>query len=322
MASATASSNYTASATASSNYTASSFSNDNTGSKFGDYRSRVMLGDLPPDFLRIQLIQSQIYDPTGYGMRQGYAGIPQQHQSYQNPNFLGLFTLSIMEARLVKSSGLLGLIKMDPYVSFRIGHVIQETPTASGGGKNPQWKASYRINLFKGMDRIHLEVYDQRNFTEDSFIGECEIPIPHEVMEGETRQHWYPLMGRNASANENQGDILIVMSFTAMRPTNQPHIASSTDAPTVNSEGNINNPTSATVASIPSQSNNTNEQTPISQHSPSAIPKPPPPIYSPDDVRTIEEMFPTIDRHIITDLLDKHGGNKDLVVNHLLQNTV
>ena len=32
-------------------------------------------------------------------------------------------------------------------------------------------------------------------------------------MEGETRQHWYPLMGRQANANENQGDILIVMSL-------------------------------------------------------------------------------------------------------------
>lgn len=32
-------------------------------------------------------------------------------------------------------------------------------------------------------------------------------------MEGETRQHWYPLMGRQANANDNQGDILIVMSF-------------------------------------------------------------------------------------------------------------
>ena len=44
-------------------------------------------------------------------------------------------------------------------------------------------------------------------------MGECEIPIPREVMEGETRQHWYPLMGRQANAQENQGDILIIMSF-------------------------------------------------------------------------------------------------------------
>jgi hypothetical protein len=46
---------------------------------------------------------------------------------------------------LVKSSGLLGLLKMDPYVNFRIGHVSYETPTATGGGKNPQWKATYRM---------------------------------------------------------------------------------------------------------------------------------------------------------------------------------
>jgi len=41
--------------------------------------------------------------------------------------------------------------------------------------------------------------------------------IPPEVLEGETRQHWYPLLGRNANANQNQGDILIVMSFLVNR---------------------------------------------------------------------------------------------------------
>jgi len=319
MASAAASSDYAASASASSNYMTTTSFNDNKVPKFSEYRSRVMLGDLPQDFLRVQLVQAQIYDPTGYGMRQGYSPVPHQ-QTQQNPNFLGYFTITIAEAKLVKSSGLLGLIKMDPYVSFRIGHVAHDTPTATSGGKNPQWKASYRINLFKGMDRINLEVYDQRNFTEDSFIGECEIAIPREVMEGETRQHWYPLMGRQANAQENQGDILIIMSFMPVRVTNQPSVANSTGTPLANPDGNTNFPTGATASSLPSQSNNTIEQQSTVQHSPSAIPKPPPPPYSPEDVRTIEEMFPSTDRHIIINLLDQHGGNKDLVVNHLLQN--
>ena len=69
-------------------------------------------------------------------------------------------------------------------------------------------------NLFKGIDRIHLELFDQRSFTEDSFIGECNIQIPAEVLQDQVHQHWYPLMGRDANANENQGDILIIMSFT------------------------------------------------------------------------------------------------------------
>jgi len=320
MASAAASSNYAASAAASSNYISTNASNDNKVPKFSDYRSRVMLGDLPQDFLRVQFTQTQIYDPMGYGMRQGYSPIPPQ-QIQQNPNFLGYFTLTIAEAKLVKNSGLLGLIKMDPYVSFRVGHVSYDTPIATGGGKNPQWKASYRINLFKGMDRINLEVYDQRNFTEDIFIGECEIMIPREVMEGETQQHWYPLMGRQANANENQGDILVIMSFMPVRIANQqPPAANSTGTTPVNPDRNANIPTGATASSLPSQSNDTIEQQSTVQHSPSAIPKPPPPPYSPEDVRTIEEMFPSTDRHIIINLLDQHGGNKDIVVNHLLQN--
>ncbi|CAF3405665.1 unnamed protein product [Rotaria socialis] len=324
MASATASSSCTASAGATySNYAATSSINDNMVPKFTDYRSRVMLGDLPQDFLRIQIAQPQIYNPAGYTSRQGYPpGQLQQQQILHNPNFLGYFTLTIAEAKLVKSSGLLGLIKMDPYVSFRIGHAAHDTPTATGGGKNPQWKASYRINLFKGMDRIHLEVYDQRNFTEDSFIGESEIMIPREVMEGETRQHWYPLMGRETTANENQGDILIIMSFTPVRPMNYSAVASSNDTTAVNSDGNLNMASSHAAHALSNQSAIMTEQNhqPATEHSPSAVPKPPPPPYSPEDIRTIEEMFPTVARQVITDLLDEHHGNKDLVVNYLLQN--
>jgi hypothetical protein len=86
----------------------------------------------------------------------------------------------------------------------------------------------------------------------------------------------------------------------------------------VNSDANASFSSGAAASSLSSRPTNMSEQEP--QHSPSAIPKPPPPPYSAEDVRTIEEMFPTTDRRIITDLLDKHGGNKDLVVNHLLQN--
>jgi hypothetical protein len=45
-------------------------------------------------------------------------------------------------------------------------------------------------------------------------------------------------------------------------------------------------------------------------------------VYSPEDIQAIEEMFPAVNRQIIIDLLEKYGGNKDIVVNHLLQNSV
>ncbi len=34
------------------------------------------------------------------------------------------------------------------------------------------------------------------------------------MINGQTHQQWYPLKGREATLNENQGDILIIMSFT------------------------------------------------------------------------------------------------------------
>lgn len=107
-----------------------------------------------------------------------------------------------------------------------------------------------------------------------------------------------------------------------MRSTNHSAAASSIETPVMNSDGNASILSGHAGNSVPNQSAILTEHDPesVTQRSPSAVPKPPPPPYSPEDVRTIEEMFPTIPRHVITDLLDKHHGNKDLVVNHLLQN--
>jgi hypothetical protein len=46
------------------------------------------------------------------------------------------------------------------------------------------------------------------------------------------------------------------------------------------------------------------------------------PNYTSNDIRTIEEMFPNVDRQNIIILLDKHEGNIDLTVNELIQASV
>ncbi|CAF3831203.1 unnamed protein product [Rotaria magnacalcarata] len=218
------------SAVDSSNHTTSS--HGNILPKFSDYRSRVMLGDLPQDFLRIQLVESQVYGPSVF-----------DHALEHDSNFIGYFTFSITEAKLIKNSGPLGLLRMDPYVRFQIGSISNETPTATGGGKNPQWNASYRINLFKGMERIYIELFDQ------------------------------PIISDQSS---DMDDVNLLNSSTG--------------------SSSASSPSNSVIESAA--------------------------MYSSDDIRTIEEMFPAIDRQIIIDLLEKHGGNKDLVVNNLLQNSV
>jgi len=301
----------TASSSAS-NYNYSSI--DKSIPKFDEYRSRVMIGDLPADFLRIQITRAPLYDPTG--MNAG--GFSQLQQPQHNPNFLGHLTLEIAEAKFIKNFGPLGLLKMDPYVRIRIGHISYETPTATSGGKNPQWKTRLRVNLFRGMDTVMLEVFDERNFMEDEFIAECQIPIPKEVLNGETKQSWYPLLGRQN--NSNEGDILVIMSFVSFK---QPPIIEH-QVPLTPVGGAISSPSNPDSLSSqqqqqppPQQQQQQNQQSPTGSRS--AIPKPPPPAYSQEDVKTLEEMFPAIDRHIILELLDQQNGNKDLVVNQLLQ---
>lgn len=62
--------------------------------------------------------------------------------------------------------------------------------------------------------------------------------------------------------------------------------------------------------SSPTNSSSTSPDHSIAETSPS---------YSGEDIQTIQEMFPTTDRQIIIDLMEQHHGNKDLVVNQLLQ---
>jgi hypothetical protein len=73
------------------------------------------------------------------------------------------------------------------------------------------------------------------------------------------------------------------------------------------------NPPILENSSFPSSPTNSSSSSPMNSMVDST------PNYSSDDIQTIKEMFPTIDHQIIIDLLDRHRGNKDLVVNHLLQ---
>ncbi|CAF0751298.1 unnamed protein product [Didymodactylos carnosus] len=308
-----------------------SATNNDSAPKFDEYRSRVMLGDLPDDFLRIQLTRTQFYyDP--------HAGVlPQFRQAphpLQNPNFVGYLTLTIAEAKVIKNFGLLGLLKMDPYVRIRLGHIAYETPTAQSGGKNPQWKASYRINLFKGMDAVYLEVFDRRSFTEDEFIGECNVPITQEVLNGETKQSWYTLLGKQ---NQNEGDILIIMSFVPHQAVQQPNLEHQVPSTLTNTNSGMGTAIASPQNEVPSATPTSLSQSPT--RSTSTIPKTQPPdniihqqqiaqthqqqfqLYSPNDVKELHEIFPTVEQSVIKQLLDTNGGNKDLVVNHLLQMT-
>jgi len=66
--------------------------------------------------------------------------------------------------------------------------------------------------LPKGVNTINLEIYDECSFSENELIAWAKIPIPPEVMNGETKEGWFELSGKQGNGLE--GMINLVLSFT------------------------------------------------------------------------------------------------------------
>lgn len=63
-----------------------------------------------------------------------------------------------------------------------------------------------------GVDTIHIEIYDERAFTNDEKVAWALYTIADDVLSGQTREEWIPLNGRQGDGKE--GSIGVVMSFT------------------------------------------------------------------------------------------------------------
>ena len=171
-----------------------------------------MLGQLPDDFLRItRSDQSQIESDARAAM-----ALQQQSANVRTilsptvpmPPIIGRLDLLVLEAKLVKNYG---LTRMDPYVRIRFGmHQVYESQTAVNGGKNPRWNKMFHCFLPEGQDSFHLQVMDERTFSEDEEIAFVHYNLPQDVWSGRTKEEWLDLQGRQGK----EGVIGIVLKFT------------------------------------------------------------------------------------------------------------
>jgi len=298
------------------------------GGSAATWRKQVMVGELPPDFLRIMITPQQAqcaqdaHTARMLQYQQNAVEYGQQHHpAAQYPTVLpgmavgaggaqmaGRLSLTIAEARLTKNYG---MTRMDPYCRLRIGHAVFETPTAYNGAKNPRWQKAVQCYLPQGVNTIHLEIFDERAFAVDDRIAWADIVISPQMLDGtltDVVDDWFPLSGKQGE--EKEGSINVVFSFVKGTQPMMPWAPVGLQ-PMVMMPGPAQNP-----AAIVTQQAPANASAGVQQQPPP--PAQQPPVASKEDIELIREMFPNVEEEAVKSILEANSGNKEAAINALL----
>ncbi|KAL3267029.1 hypothetical protein HHI36_011172 [Cryptolaemus montrouzieri] len=259
--------------------------------KVKERRNRVLVGQLPDDFLRITISPQQQQENAD---RQAAIAL---HQAYASQS-LGRLSITVVQAKLAKNYG---MTRMDPYCRLRVGHYVYETNTDAKGGKTPKWNIVVQCMLPQGINTISVEIYDECSFTMDELIAWATIVIPKQVLAGETHEDWYPLTGKQGEGVE--GMINLVLSYTVSPPFYAP------ERP-VMVVPNVGTRPALFGGPTP---------TPLKVFTADAQMPPTIPVLSESELKQIEEMFPSIDKEVIKTVFEANRGNKEGTINSLLQ---
>lgn len=262
-------------------------------------RKLVMVGELPDDFLRI--------GPTAYAVNSNLqANQPAVMPPYGfgQPSGIGTLIITVGQAELVKNYG---VAKMDPYVRLRIGHHSYETPSDFRGGKFPTWNKTFYSYLPHGIKTISIEIFDERSVIPDERVAWVHYTLPDEVFQGTFVEKWIPLSGRQGEGKE--GKIYFTFSYKPSNICPMPVAPPSyMVVPTPMYSGVPYYSSAQPVPMVYSASN-----PPVHPHSVQPHPQ-----VSEEEIKQIQEMFPSFEREIIVSVLESSGGNKDQAINALL----
>ncbi|XP_071841259.1 toll-interacting protein-like [Apostichopus japonicus] len=293
-------------------------------------RDQVMIGSLPEDFLRVdpsvptnqqtpQQQQINHDEQTARAIQYGGTGT--------GANTMGRLSITCMQAKLAKNYG---VTRMDPYCRIRIGHAVFETPTDMNGAKNPRWNKTIQCNLPPGVDAIHLEIFDEKAFTTDNRIAWTLVQLPQMIFNGESKEDWYPLSGKQGEDKEGMINLVLAYQQVPVMPmmyAPQPQMVYTQQIPMVMPGYGY---MAAPVATYPPAGYPPPMAYPQVPQQPQMVPQQPPQVQqqapqgapiTQADLQSIQEMFPNMDSEVIRSVLEANRGDKGATVNSLLSMT-
>ncbi|CAJ0944526.1 unnamed protein product, partial [Mesorhabditis belari] len=187
------------------------------GETVAERRKKVLVGELPEDFLRLTLPSSSgqpVIHQVAPGVQVQYA--QPNPLSFVPPNTRGRVSVTVIEANLVKNYG---LVRMDPYCRVRVGEAVFETPTKISGGRQPVWNRIVHAYLPNGVESVYVQIFDERAFSQDECVGWAHVILPQGVFAGETIDDWFPLSGPQGEGKE--GMIHLVLAFRPFQTQQQ-----------------------------------------------------------------------------------------------------
>eukprot|EP01137_Pigoraptor_chileana_P028277 Opistho-2@11989 len=118
----------------------------------------------------------------------------------------GVLTVTLAEGSNLRDMDV--FTKMDPYCFVSLGSNKQRSRTHHFGGKNPSWHQTFTFNVSEGMDKLHLEAWDE-DTVRDDFIGWAEIPL-YPAFQSYTNDGWHNIV---TQTNRGAGKIHLVLNF-------------------------------------------------------------------------------------------------------------
>ncbi|GIY07083.1 toll-interacting protein [Caerostris darwini] len=278
--------------------------------KYIEQRNRVMLGTLPEDFLRVDSPESSVDGRPNSPSQNQNPQVAQQQQNPAQSSCATQITLCIVQAQLVKNYS---LTKMDPYCRIRIGHAVFETHTDVRGGKFPSWNKTITSYIPRGIKTIHLEIFDERTLAPDERIAFADFELTDEALQGKFIDTWVPLNGKQGEGKEGSINITIyirnVPYWSSIMPNPAPMMV-------------VPQPGLGLwpyyVSGRPIQVGYPVGQQPL--QNPNYFPTHQPQPYQPseDDIKQLQEMFPSYDKEVIMGVMENYRGNKEQAITSLL----